>query len=191
MRTKNQIKTRALRLIGDVTLTNELNTAVEDIFQSSYQDLLSEDYWFFAQDTTSLGMTSSTYEIPDYKYKYTLPADYISIGRLYNSSTTETEYKLIGNNLYSNTFPLTCEYVSSKELGTYLPWFAKTLAYLMATELCIIFGSSQSQASLFQLYQIQLISAHANNGKNMPSISYQSNWYSSSRHINHSRQLRW
>jgi len=127
-------------------------------------------------------MVSDNNELYGYKYKYNLPADLNGIYAIYNKSYIERDYKLVGYNLYSNVFPLDCQYTSSDLSTSYPPHFANCLSYWLSKELCVAMGSSSSQPLLIKLYEESLQQAKLVNGKDKPSPTYISDYYSSARY---------
>lgn len=181
MISKQDIINTALLSFGD----RAPSPVTDDILDSQYtineQLLLSMEYWNFSQVVTTLGLVSDTFELYNYKYKYNLPTNMANLYSIYYQTLQDRYYRVLGNFLYSNYNPLQCQYTNAESLEAYPVHFANCLSYLLATKLCVAYGSANSQPSLVQLYQGALREARLINGKDIPSVNYHMNYYSSVR----------
>lgn len=181
MISKQEIQNTALMRFGDISTLSSTQTYIESLYSLGIQYLMSLDYWNFAQKITSLGLISSNNDIPNYKYTYVLPSDLASIFSVYNKTFIDRNYKIVANNLYSNTTPLSCQYSSSDEQTSYPAHFANALSLWLAKELCVVLGSSQLQPNLAMLFNEAMLEARGVNGRDRPSLVYFNDYYSSSR----------
>lgn len=178
---KQEIINSALMSFGNRNLESTDVEYVDIKYDVLYQQLASSEYWNFLQVITDLGMISDTYELVGYKYKYLLPADSGNIYSVFSQYNIDSDYRIIGNYIHSNTVSAKCQYTTLTKLESLPPHFANCLSYLLGSQLCLVLGSANSQANLYQLYLLALKDAKLINGRDIPSLSYTNDYYSRAR----------
>jgi hypothetical protein len=182
MITKQEVINSALLSFGNEQLVSSTISYVDLKYKILYQKLIALQYWNFLQTITDLGLVSDTSELFGYKYKYNIPSDSANIFSVFYKNIVDQDYKIIGDFIYSNNLNLKCQYTSSVEREQMPVHFATCLSYLLASELCVALGSSNYQVTLLELYQEALTEAKAVNGKDVPSVKYTSNYYTTARY---------
>lgn len=179
---KQDIINSALLAIGDSELLSSSQTIIDLKYKVLYQQLASIQYWNFLQTITDLGFISDTYELYGYKFKYIKPSNSGNIYSIFSKNIIDNDYRILGNYIYSNMVGAKCQYTNLDEFENVPTHFANCLTYLLASQLCLTLGKSESQPTLIQLYNEALREAKLIEGKDIPSIKFHNNYYSNARY---------
>ncbi|MCE2706840.1 MAG: hypothetical protein LW807_07170 [Proteobacteria bacterium] len=189
MTTKQQILNMALMKIGDIKLADDdlSNRPYLNIAYATGKDImLSYHYWNFAKIATDLMLVSESGEIPNYKYKYLVPIDMVSLVKLFSTYLNNVyDYTIIGKNIYSNEKNLKIMYISNtaNDDDIYPPYFAEAFACYIAKEICtVVAGKANMLQVLSPLFQLSLSNAISKDSSEIPSPILKSNYYKNSRY---------
>jgi hypothetical protein len=132
--------------------TNEAEIAGA-LFESVYEDVLTESRWNFATKNKVLNRLSETEStVEDWKYSFLLPPDML----LLNKANIGV-FDIQGDKLYCNYPDVEIEYTFKPEVSNLPPWFLKALEYRLASEFAIPLTGDQNKAGYyFQMYVTKL-----------------------------------
>jgi len=158
-----KIRSQTLETFEDETLQSNI---VNQIYESFIQNLLECSDWKFATKKQQISKSTST-PINQWSYIYTLPADFLKLIAVWDSSSTyilsTRDFKLFEKNtLYSNTDGLWIDYIYRIDESYWPYYFIEFVISALASELAIpISGDS----NLAQLYALQAYGSPSENGQ--------------------------
>jgi hypothetical protein len=164
----------ALILIGDdpINALSE-NTAASNLYNDTYQLVLSQHPWTFALKEQFLSkLTQAPDRETGYSTAFRRPTDLIRLWALLNVR----DYKIVGENIYANSNTAFARYVHKVD-ESYLPsQVVKTIEYKLASELSISVAEDEQKAQIFeQKYIAQLGQAMAADAQQQPQDAIRSN----------------
>lgn len=181
MATAIDMASNALVLIGDDPI-NALSdsTAASNLYDDTYQLVLSQHPWTFALKEQFLSrLTQSPDSETGYRYAFRMPTDIIRLWAVLNTQ----DYKIVGENLYSNSSTLFARYVYKVDETLLPPQVAKTIEYKLAADFSISVAEDEQKAQIFeQKYVNQLGQAMAADAQQQPQSPIRSNPIGRARH---------
>jgi len=164
MPTNIEIASNALILIGDNPISAFTEegvgaTAAANLYDQTYQSVLSEHPWTFALKEQLLNLLSQTPDdLTNYDKAYQLPVDLIRLWAIFPYS----DYTIVGDKLYSNQSELLARYTFKQE-ETLLPaHFVKALEYKLAAEFAQLVTESQTKSEYFSTLYLQSLARARN-----------------------------
>lgn len=145
------LASRALIRIGAAPITSFSDGTAESeiagaLFNTTRDALLSAYRWSFA--TAQVALTQlETDPVADYNYAYQLPNDFlraISLGT--GSKGRGASYRIVQNELHTNTQNAVLTYIFRPEEESFPPFFDQALIARLSAELCIPVTESTSRA---------------------------------------------
>jgi len=169
--TKVEIANRALTKIRAQPLTTfQDGTAqadvVDQVYDSFAQNILTIGNWHFATKKQQLSQSTTT-PINQWSYIYNLPADFLKLITVWDSSGTHilsvNEFELYEErNLYSNLDGLWIDYLYYINESYWPPHFVEFAITALAAELAM---PITGDANMTQLYYAQAYGSPADNGQ--------------------------
>jgi hypothetical protein len=153
MATDIEMCSNALILLGDNPISSFSEagfgaTAANNLYTSTYEDMLSSHPWGFALKEQKLNQLAQT---PDpetgYTYAYQLPTDLLRIWKLMDHS----DYVIIGDILYSNLNSILLRYVYKVEESQLPAYFVKAMEYQLASEFAVFISEDSGTAGLYEM----------------------------------------
>ena len=140
MATDISMCSNALLLIGHGTISSFTEggagaLVASNLYQSSYENLLSLHRWRFASGKVTLSRLTAT-PINDFKYAYQLPADYMVANRV----IPQSDYEIFGDKIYSNQQSLALDYIfkpSETSLPATQSLYTWEVISLFSSRLCL------------------------------------------------------
>lgn len=128
----------ALSLIGAPTITSFDDGSREaevctQLYDHTYETLLAEADWNFAQSDVELARSTTTPTDPNYQYQYLLPSDRMSVVEFYDNAGCEVrDYHIQGDYVLASDTKLFVKY-NTKPAENELPsWFERYLVVRLA-----------------------------------------------------------
>ena len=152
--TNIDIVNRALTRIGAPTITDFTDGSREaevmnELYDHTYEALLTEAFWNFAQKDQELTQEAKTPTDPNFTYQYLVPTDYIQGAYYYSTSGTRiTDYLRQGERVLANVDRLFSKYLAKQSEADFPPWFVNYLVVKLAhdaAEALIGIGSVQDR----------------------------------------------
>ena len=157
MATDISMCSNALLLIGHGTISSFTEggagaLVASNLYQSSYENLLSLHRWRFASGKVTLSRLTAT-PINDFSYAYQLPADYMIANRV----IPQSDYEIFGDKIYSDQQSLALDYIF-KPAETALPaYFVKLMEVYLASQFAVPVTDNSAKGQLYgQFYEAQL-----------------------------------
>jgi hypothetical protein len=157
MATDISMCSNALLLIGHGTISSFTEggagaLVASNLYQSSYENLLSLHRWRFASGKVNLSRLTAT-PINDFKYAYQLPADYMVANRV----IPQSDYEIFGDKIYSDQQSLALDYIF-KPAETSLPaYFVKLMEMYLASQFAVPVTDNSAKGQLYaQFYEAQM-----------------------------------
>lgn len=145
MATKTDICNMALQRLGaqrinDITDDNPRAKRLRDIYDICRDSVLAQGQWTFAKKRSVLAATGSTPAF-EWTQTFTLPTDYITASKEYNTY----DYKIEGSSILTNqtTFQFVYIFQETNE-GNFSPLFVKALAWEIAEATCYSFTQNNA-----------------------------------------------
>lgn len=179
--TKVSIASRALVLLGDrpISSFDEGTTGADiatSLYESSYETLLTETRWRFAQKTAQL---SRFVAAPDtgYRYKFSIPSDL-----LYLSKCSSYDYEIYDNELHSNDIDVWADYTHRVDEANLPAYYVKALEFYLAMQFAIPLTGNTSRAQEFMaFFERQVKIARYNDSSQRPNDSIEDSPYITAR----------
>ena len=157
MAVKLDLISSALILIGDAPLSAIGDGTKADIVSSKLYDNvvdfeLSKHRWGFARKKVQLTLTVDTPEDSEWRSIYQLPADMLTLIKIYPN----VPYRIIGDKLYCNlSQDLFCDYIYSVAEADWPAYFAKVIEYALAKDFAVaVRDSSAAKVEMAAEYEI-------------------------------------
>ena len=167
MATAISMASNALVLIGDDPI-NSLSDSVaaSNLYDSLYEEVLSEHPWSFALKEQDLNRLTAQPDIETgYRYAFQLPSDIIRLWAVFPVQ----HYDIVGNLLYANALSIFARYLYRPDETILPPHFVKTMEYRLATDFSVSVAEDEEKMKLFRgLYEKSLGSAMAKDSQQKP-----------------------
>ncbi len=167
------IASNALLLIGDEPISSFSDegagaTVAANIYETTYQHVLSQHPWSFALKEQLLNQLSEQPNtLTGFKFAYQLPPDLIRIWAIMPFSN----YTLVGSLLYSNENELLARYVFQPEETALPAQFVKSLEYKLASEFAISVTEDNAMAELYEKkYLLAVAQARSVDSQGRPQV---------------------
>ncbi len=157
MATSISMSSNALLLIGHSTISSFTQAGAgalvaSNLYDSSYENLLSMHRWRFATGKAPLSRLTAT-PLNDWTYAYQLPADYMLLNRLIPNS----DFEIFEGLVYSNEPSLDIDYVYKPAESELPAYFIKLMEYYLASQFAIPVTDNSAKAQLYAtMYEAQL-----------------------------------
>lgn len=157
---KLSICSNALILLGEQPISSFDDPGAgalvsSNLYESSYQNILSMHRWRFATKKAQLARLTIP-PINEWSYQYQIPTDNIAIITTYPVDN----YEVYDDKIYSNSNTLSIDYVYRVDEAKLPLWFSKTMEFYLAMQFAIpVTGNSQRMAEMQQLFTQQIRSA--------------------------------
>jgi len=150
------ISSNALILLGGNTISSFTDgdtgaLLAANLYQGTYEAMLTETLWHFATKTVNLARLIDT---PDngYSYKFQLPPEC-----LYMVTTDTSNFEIYEREVYSNSETLQVEMIYKVDEVNLPVYFVKALEYNLASLFAIPLTGNSSRADYYrQLYELEL-----------------------------------
>jgi len=150
---KVQLASNALILLGDSPISSFTEegagaVAASNLYESSYLAMLSSHRWNFATTKATLARLTGTPK-NEYKYKFQLPADLVSLITTYPASN----YKILGDKLYTDAATCDIDYIFKVTEDKFPAYFITAFEYYLASRLAVPVTEDLNKADMMvQLY---------------------------------------
>ncbi|MEG3618244.1 hypothetical protein V5T82_07270 [Magnetovibrio sp. PR-2] len=143
--TKFDIASGALTRLGGNTIQDFSEdsheaTVVANIYDSLFEQALTEYNWNFAKKNTQLSKTTSTPVDPNWSYEYALPSDYLRAVQVMNTAggglTYASDYSIEQQFVYANQDGLLMKYLYKPDESNLPPWFVYYFQSALAYHIC-------------------------------------------------------
>ena len=179
---KIQIISNAISLIGKGPITTIADAGKFATFADSWYDMtlpsvLSQGNWRFATAIQSLSLLVDSPSVDDWAYAYQLPANYLSLVRLYPYSTDFMIYenKLLYSNFYAST-GLKVEFRFKPAESRFPDYFTEYFTYYLAQRLGMCASINSEILQQLKMWEMDAKSkAFGANGSSIPNQSIRSN----------------
>ena len=157
MATDIDLCSNALLLIGDDVITSFTDAGAgakvaSNLYESSYENILSLHRWRFAVGKIQLSQLVST-PVNQFKYAYQLPADLLTMIRTYPDS----DYEIYEDKLYSNHSSVEIDYVFTPDESKLPAYFIKLMEFYLASQFAIPVTDNTSKAEQYNaMFEEQL-----------------------------------
>ncbi|MHA1447891.1 MAG: hypothetical protein ACTSP4_00525 [Candidatus Hodarchaeales archaeon] len=173
--TKVQIISSAVNLLNKGPITSiagagNFTTSAEDTFDYLLPSEISKHDWRFATAIAQLSRLVQTPIIDNYEYIYALPADYLTLVRLYPQTYDFQIYQ--NSTLYANATELKIEYRFVPDVTRLPSYFVEYFIDLLASRLALTGAASETLAAdLIKMASEKKIEAMAVDAKAHPNIA--------------------
>jgi hypothetical protein len=157
MATDISMCSNALLLIGHGTISSFTEggagaLVASNLYQTSYENLLSLHRWRFASGKVALSRLTAT-PLNDWSYAYQLPADYL----LANRVIPQSDYEIFANKIYSNETTLEIDYVFKPAESQLPAYFVKLMEMYLASQFAVPVTDNSAKGQLYaQFYDAQM-----------------------------------
>jgi len=173
--TRIQIVRNAIAFLGEGSITTvssggQFATFAEDIYDLTISAVLAKDNWRFATAIIPLSRLESEPIVDEWKYIYQLPADYLSLIRLYPDNR---DFQIYQNKLlYSNYSELKLEYRFKPDESRFPKYFEEYFTYYLSGRLALTAGISKEMIAILEKKEeTSYKGAIAADGSSHPTIS--------------------
>ena len=167
MTTAIKMASNALILLGeDAIQTLDDDTAASNLYDATYESLLSMEPWTFAMKESDLSRnTASPDDKTGFQYSFNLPSDLIRVWQM----MPHTDYVIIGNEVQCNEDSLRLRYIYRVAESSLPAHFVKLVEYKLASEFAISVSEDENRAALFeQKFKSQLNQARKIDAQGVP-----------------------
>lgn len=151
--TKIQIIRNAIAFLGEGSITTvssggQFASFAEDIYDLTISAVLAKENWRFATAIVSLSQLVNEPIVDEWMYIYQLPADYLSLIRLYPDNR---DFQIYQNKLlYANVNELKVEYRFKPDESRFPRYFEEYFTYYLAGRLALTAGISKETVALLE-----------------------------------------
>jgi hypothetical protein len=174
MSTKIEISSNALMLIGDKPISSFTDsgagaTVAANLYQSTYESVLSTHPWSFALKEQKLSKLSQTPDpLTNFSFAFQLPVDLVRLWALLPHSN----YIIVGSLIYTNQNDLLARYVHAPDETVLPPHFVKSLEYKLASEFAISITEDNAMAELYEKkFRLKVAEARSVDSQSRPQES--------------------
>tara|TARA_Y100001963_G_C6535474_1_gene333086 strand:+ start:43 stop:594 length:552 start_codon:yes stop_codon:yes gene_type:complete len=171
MATDISMCSNALLMIGHGTISSftEGGSGAEvasNLYQSTFESLLTTHRWRFASAKSQLSQLTDT-PLNDYDYAYSLPSGYLAGIKAYPAVDYEIYEKLV----YTNSNTIALDYIFKPTESSLPPYFVKTLEYDLASQFAIPVTGNRSLAEIYTIkFENQLKRAKNIDSQSRPQV---------------------
>lgn len=146
------IASNALILIGDSPINSFEEPgagaqAASNLYQGTYEDVLSEHPWTFATKFQKLNQLAAEPDpLINWRFGYQVPVDSIAIWEV----KPHSNYEIVEDILYSNQNELLARYIFSPDETKLPAHFVKALEYKLAAEFAIAVTEDTAKNELYE-----------------------------------------
>lgn len=157
MATSISMCSNALLLIGHGTISSFTEggagaLVASNLYDSSYENLLTLHRWRFASGKVSLSRLTAT-PLNEWDYAFQLPANYMLINRV----IPDTDYEIFEDKIYSNQQTLDIDYVFKPAESELPAYFVKLVEYYLASQFAVPVTDNSTKGQLYDgMFQSQL-----------------------------------
>lgn len=180
MASKIDIASNALVLIGDDPISSFTEDgsgaqAVSNLYDATYEELLSKHFWGFARAQAVLSKLVASPLFDEFDAAYQMPAGVLRVMRV----DSRLPYQIYEDKLYTNeTGSLNIEYIFKPSEGRLPGYFVATFEYLLASKLGLSVTQASGDSQMFhQKYLLSLSAAMGADSQNDTTVSIQSSPY--------------
>lgn len=154
---KIQIASNALILLGHPPISSLSEPgagvqAVANLYETSYQNMLTLTRWRFTVKKTQLSQLAAKPE-NEYSYQYQLPSDLLYLLR----DVAGHDYEIYGDKLFSNHNSVNIDYQCRVDEAMLPSYFTKAFEFFLASQLAIpVTANSTRMAEYNAMYEKQL-----------------------------------
>lgn len=177
MATSVGMANRALILIGEEPIQSlDDDTAASNLYETIYQDALSDHPWTFAMKEQALSRNSQgPDDLTGYQYSFNLPSDLIRVDHV----LPQSNYEIVGNGLNSNESELRMRYIYRVPESNLPAHFVKMLEYKLAADFAIsVTENEERSAWAEQKFRAARSQARYIDSQGTPQIAIQHNPFS-------------
>jgi hypothetical protein len=174
MSTKIEISSNALMLIGDKPISSFTDsgagaTVAANLYQSTYESVLSTHPWSFALKEQKLSKLSQTPDpLTNFNSAFQLPVDLVRLWAILPHSN----YIIVGALVYTNQNDLLARYVHAPDETVLPPHFVKSLEYKLASEFAISITEDNAMAELYEKkFRLKVAEARSVDSQSRPQES--------------------
>ena len=167
MTTSIKMASNALILLGEDAIQSlDDDVAASNLYDSTYEGLLTLDPWTFATKEADLSRnTASPDDKTGYQYSFNLPSDLLRVWQM----LPHCDYRIVGNEVQSNEPELRLRYIYRVDESNLPPHFIKLVEYKLASEFAISVSEDENRAALFEnKYKTQLNQARTIDAQGQP-----------------------
>jgi hypothetical protein len=172
MTTSIKMASNALILLGEQVIQSlDDDTAASNLYDATYESLLSMEPWTFAMKEQDLSRnTAAPNDKTGFQYSFNLPSDLIRIWQM----MPHCNYVRIGNEIQSNESSLRLRYIYRVSESDLPAHFVKLVEYKLASEFAISVSEDENRAALFDnKFKSQLNSARKIDAQGQPPVPIQ------------------
>ena len=172
---KVDITSNALLLIGESPIssfTEDTTGALiaSNLYEQTYEDLLTKHPWRFASAKASLSRLTST-PVDTWRYAFQLPANFLLVQHV---DTGNTDYEIYQDKVYTNQSTLVLDYLFKPDESELPAYFVKLMEYTFASMFAIPVTDSATKAEYFQtLTKDQLTKSKTIDSQATPPVEFQ------------------
>lgn len=174
MPTSIDIASNALLLIGDKPISSFTEagagaTAAANLYDQTYEAVLSEHPWTFALKEQKLNkLSQSPDDLTNFNNAFQVPVDLIRLWAIFPHSN----YTIVNNFLYSNENELLARYVFKVDELNLPPHVVKALEYKLAADFSISVTEDLKKHQLFeQKYRDMIAMARSIDSQQKPQVA--------------------
>lgn len=173
---KIQLISNALILLGDAPISSLTDVgagaiAGANLYESSYQNLLSIHRWRFAVKKAMLSRLTAK-PMSDYMYQFQLPTDIIKLVKVDGGR----DFDIFEDKIFTNYPSVIVDYVYRVDENFLPSWFIKTFEFFLAAQFAIpVTGNTTRANEYLTMYTQQLKIAKHIDSAERPSRPIQSN----------------
>ena len=150
MATSIEICSNALNLIGHGSIASFTDggagaNIADALYETTYEDLLSQHRWRFASAKVTLAQLTAT-PVNTWDYAYQLPADYIIATTVYPNM----DYEIYEDKLHTNSQTVDLDYVYKAPEAEMPAYFQRILEYLLASVFAIAITDNSNKAEEYR-----------------------------------------
>lgn len=167
MATDIDMASNALMLLGEAPISAlSESTAANNLYQSTYDYVLSEHPWSFAlKEQYASRLTQTPATETGYTYAFQVPVDSIRLWAV----MPVIDYRIVGEVIYARSDTLLCRYCYSVEESRLPAHMVKTIEYKLAADMAISVTEDEQKAQIFnQMYRDSLNMSMAKDSQQHP-----------------------
>lgn len=157
MATAISMCSNALLLIGHSTISSFTDPGAgpqvaSNLYDTTYENLLSQHRWRFAMAKRDLARLTSS-PLNEWQYAFALPSDYLTNVRVY----PDVDFEIYENKLYANHKEVSLDYVFKPSEARLPPYFVKLMEFHLAAQFAIPVTDNTAKAEEYRrMYEDQL-----------------------------------
>lgn len=149
MATSISICSNALLLIGHGTISSftEGGSGAEvasNLYESSYENVLTMHRWRFASGKAALSRLTAT-PLNDFDYAFQLPANNLLVNRVFPDS----DYEIFEDKIFSDQLTLEIDYVFKPDESKLPAYFVKLMEFHLASQFAVPVTDNSTKGKLY------------------------------------------